>query len=50
MYRSVDEYLDRAVRIPHQEEELLALDAKNLDQEIALGVAQLDRGEGFPSR
>ncbi len=47
-YRSVDEYLDRAVRILHQEEELLALDGKIVDEEIDLGIAQLDRGEGVP--
>jgi antitoxin ParD1/3/4 len=47
-YSSVDEYLDRAVRILHQEEELLALDGKIVDEEIALGIAQLDRGEGVP--
>jgi antitoxin ParD1/3/4 len=45
-YSSVDEYLDRAVRILHQEEALLALDGKIVDEEIALGIAQLDRGEG----
>ena len=47
-YRSVDEYLDRAVRILHHEEELLVLDGKIVDEEIALGIAQLDRGEGVP--
>ena len=48
-YRSVDEFLGRAVRILHEEEELLALDRTNIDEEIALGLAQLDRGEGIPS-
>lgn len=47
-YRSVDEFLDRAVRILHEEEELLALDRTNIDEEIALGLAQLDRREGIP--
>ena len=47
-YRSVDEFLDRAVRILHEEEELLALDRTNIDEEIALGLAQLERGEGIP--
>jgi antitoxin ParD1/3/4 len=45
-YRSVNEYLDRAVRILHQEEELLALDHEVVDEEIASGIGQLDRREG----
>jgi antitoxin ParD1/3/4 len=48
-YRSVDEFLDRAVRILHEGEELLSLDRTNIAEEIALGLAQLDRGEGIPS-
>jgi antitoxin ParD1/3/4 len=49
-YRSVDEFLDRAVRILHEEEELLALDRTSIDEEITLGLAQLERGEGIPGR
>lgn len=47
-YQSVDEYVERAVRVLHDEEELLAQEKDGLNAQIASGLAQLDRGEGIP--
>ena len=47
-YRSVDEYVERAIRALHEEEELLAHEKDMLNAQIASGLAQLDRGEGIP--
>lgn len=48
-YRSADEYIDRAIRILYEEEESLADDRELLREEIALGIAHLDRGEHIPA-
>jgi len=47
-YQSVAEYVERAVHILHEEEELLAREKEVLAERIASGLAQLDRGEGIP--
>jgi antitoxin ParD1/3/4 len=46
-YQSVDEYVQRAIEILH-EEELLAHEKDAIAEQIASGLAQLDRGEGIP--
>ncbi len=45
---SVEEYVERAVRLLHEEEELLAREKDAIGAQIASGLAQLDRGEGVP--
>jgi antitoxin ParD1/3/4 len=47
-YQSVDEYVERAVQMLHEEEELLAHEKEAIGKQIASGLAQLDRGEGIP--
>jgi antitoxin ParD1/3/4 len=47
-YQSVDEYVQRAIAILHEEEELLTQDKDAIAEQIASGLAQLDRGEGIP--
>ena len=46
-YQSADEYVERAVRALHEEEEWLALSKAELNARIAAGLAQLDRSEGI---
>jgi len=47
-YQSVDEYVERAIQMLHEEEELLAQEKDVIGEQIANGLAQLDRGEGIP--
>src|SRR6185312_21609 len=47
-YQSVDEYVQRAIEILHEEEELLAHEKNVIGEQIASGLAQLERGEGIP--
>ena len=47
-YQSIAAYVERAVQILHEEEELLAREKEVLAERIASGLAQLDRGEGIP--
>jgi len=47
-YQSVDEYVERAVQMLHEEEELLAHEKNAISEQITNGLAQLDRGEGIP--
>lgn len=47
-YQSVDEYVERAVQMLHEEEELLAHEKDAIGEQIASGLAQLDREEGIP--
>ncbi len=47
-YRSADEYVERAVRLLHDQEELLACEKDLIASKIASGIAQLDGGEGIP--
>ena len=44
--KSPEEYVERAVRLLHEEEELLAQEKDAIAAQIASGLAQLDRGEG----
>ena len=47
-YQSIAEYVERAIQILHEEEELLASEKEVLAERIASGFAQLERGEGVP--
>lgn len=47
-YRSVEEFVERAIQMLHGEEELLQESKGVIDDEIGRGLAQLDRGEGIP--
>lgn len=47
-YQSIDEYVERAVQMLHEEEELLAHEKDGIGEQITSGLAQLDRGEGIP--
>ena len=47
-YQSVDDYVQRAITILHEEEELLNHGKDAIAEQIASGLAQLDRGEGIP--
>ena len=47
-YQSIDEYVERALQMLHEEEDLLAHDKGAISEQIATGLAQLDRGEGVP--
>ena len=46
--KSPEEYVERAVRLLHEEEELLAQEKDAIAAQIASGLAQLDRGESVP--
>jgi putative addiction module CopG family antidote len=47
-YQSVEEYVERAVQMLHDEEDLLQENKDAIHQEIGRGLAELDRGEGIP--
>ena len=47
-YQSIDEYIERALQMLHEEEDLLAHETAAISEQIASGLAQLDRGEGIP--
>jgi len=46
-YQSVEEFVERAVQMLHDEEELLWENKDAIHQEIGRGLAELDRGEGI---
>ncbi len=47
-YQSVDEFVERAVQMLHDEERLFQENKKAIHEAIGEGLAQLDRGEGVP--
>jgi antitoxin ParD1/3/4 len=47
-YQSVEEFVERAVQMLHDEEELLWENKDAIHREIGRGLAELDRGEGIP--
>jgi antitoxin ParD1/3/4 len=47
-YRSVDEFVERAIQMLHDEEHLLQESKQAIHEAIGEGLAQLDRGEGVP--
>ena len=46
-YRSVEEFVERAVQMLHEEEQLLQESKDAVHEKIGVGLAQLDRGEGI---
>lgn len=46
-YQSVDEYVERAVEMLHEEEALLAAERLLIDEKIDRAQAQIERGEGL---
>jgi putative addiction module CopG family antidote len=46
-YHSVDEFVERAVQMLHEEEALLANDSQAIHEKIERAFGQFERGEGF---
>jgi len=47
-YQSVEQFVERAIQLLHDEEHLLQENKDAIHQAIGEGLAQLDRGEGIP--
>jgi putative addiction module CopG family antidote len=46
-YRTIDEFVEQAVRMLHEEEELRASEKQLINEKIERGIAQFERGEYF---
>jgi antitoxin ParD1/3/4 len=46
-YRSIEEFVERAVQLLHDEETLLHESRDAVHEQIGLGLAQLDQGQGM---
>lgn len=46
-YQSVEQFVERAIQLLHDEEHLLQENKDAIHQAIGEGLAQLDRGEGI---
>jgi len=46
-YQSVDEFVERAVQMLHEEEALLANDSRAIHEKIERAFGQFERGEGL---
>jgi putative addiction module CopG family antidote len=46
-YRSIEDYVERAVQLLHDEEALLHETRDAVHEQIGLGLAQLDQGRGM---
>ena len=46
-YQSVDEFVERAVQMVHEEEALLANDNRAIHEKIERAFGQFERGEGL---
>jgi putative addiction module CopG family antidote len=46
-YQSVDEFVERAVQMLHEEEALLANDKRAIQEKIERAFGQFDNGEGL---
>jgi putative addiction module CopG family antidote len=46
-YQSVDDFVERAVQMLHEEEALLANDREVIHEKIERAIGQFDRGEGL---
>ncbi len=44
---SIDEFVERAIRMLHDEEQLLLANKDAIHEKIGHGLAQLDRGQGI---
>ena len=47
-YQSVEQFIERAIQLLHDEEHLLQENREAIHNAIGEGLAQLDRGEGVP--
>ena len=47
-YQSIEEFIERAIQMLHNEEDLLWVNKDAIHGEIGRGLAELDRGEGVP--
>ena len=47
-YQSVEQFVERAIQLLHDEEHLLQESKQAIHAAIGDGLAQLDRGEGVP--
>ena len=47
VYQSVDEFVERAVQMLHEEEALLANDSQTIHEKIERAFRQFERGEGL---
>jgi antitoxin ParD1/3/4 len=47
-YQSVEQFVERAIQLLHDEEYLLQESKHSIHEAIGDGLAQLDRGEGVP--
>src|SRR5712691_11501970 len=47
-YQSVEQFVERAIQLLHDEEHLLQENRAAIHEAIGEGLAQLDRGEGVP--
>jgi putative addiction module CopG family antidote len=46
-YRTIEEFVEQAVRMLHEEEELWATEKQMINEKIERGLAQFERGEFF---
>lgn len=46
-YRSIEEFVERAIQMLHDEEDLLWESKDAIHEEIGRGLGELDRGEGI---
>jgi antitoxin ParD1/3/4 len=46
-YRSIEDYVERAVQLLHDEEALLHESRDAVHEQIGIGLAQLDQGQGI---
>ena len=49
-YRSIEEFVERAVQLLHDEEALLHESRDAIHEQIGLGLAQLDQGHGMSGK
>ena len=47
-YQSVEQFVERAIQLLHEEENLFRSNKAAIHEQIGEGLAQLDRGEGIP--
>ena len=47
-YQSIEQFIERAIQLLHDEEHLLQENRDAIHNAIGEGLAQLDRGEGVP--
>jgi Arc/MetJ-type ribon-helix-helix transcriptional regulator len=47
-YSSTDDVIDRALEVPHEQDEWLAAHREEINAKIRTGLEELERGEGIP--